>query len=226
MQLGDSSMSLSVLETYFQDMKQPIEKVVSYYPIIEEKTKKGKTVFDFPNKYFVMFGEKDVKTCNMDGLKQERKWRRWNDEVLMHIITPNLYRTVSEARTAVSHFAEVGDWKENIDKRQFWLIMNVGPYAMYTLGKVLKSKYKLKPEVRLSLYDECDRWVQAVGKKNPFLGGDRPNLADLSVYGTLSCMEGCPVFEDMMANTAIGQWYGQMRQAVNNHDGARLLAGN
>jgi len=58
----------------------------------------------------------------------------------MHVITPNLYRTISEASSAVRHFAEVGGWKENLDTKQYWLIMNVGPYAMYILGKMLKSK--------------------------------------------------------------------------------------
>ena len=43
----------------------------------------------------------------------------------------------------------------------------------------MSARYKLKQEVRLSLYDECDKWMQAVGKKEQFLGGDRPNLADL-----------------------------------------------
>ena len=58
----------------------------------------------------------------------------------MHVITPNLYRTLSEAHSAVSYFAELGCWRDHIDYKQYWLIMTVGPYAMYTLGLMLKSK--------------------------------------------------------------------------------------
>jgi hypothetical protein len=31
----------------------------------------------------------------------------------------------------------------------------------------------------------CDEFVLAVGPNRPFLGGDKPNLADLSVFGVL-----------------------------------------
>ena len=67
-------MSLSVLESYFKDLNQPIETVVSYYPILEEKTKDGKTEFNFPNKYFIMFGGKNVKESEMEKLK----WVQFN----------------------------------------------------------------------------------------------------------------------------------------------------
>ena len=67
--LGDSSMSLSVLESYLRDLKQPIETVVSYYPILEEKTKDGKIEFSFPNKYFIMSGGKEVNESDMEKLK-------------------------------------------------------------------------------------------------------------------------------------------------------------
>ena len=30
-----------------------------------------------------------------------------------------------------------------------------------------------------------------------FLGGDKPNLADLAVYGALSAVEGCEAFLDL-----------------------------
>lgn len=50
--------------------------------------------------------------------------------------------------------------------------------------------------------------MAAVQKKGtPFLGGDRPNLADITVFGILSSIEGCGAFQDLKDNTAIGKWY-------------------
>ena len=43
----------------------------------------------------------------------------------------------------------------------------------------------------------------SIGK---FLGGDKPNLADLAVYGALSAVEGCEAFLDL-----------QVREQITNH---------
>ena len=40
-------------------------------------------------------------------------------------------------------------------------------------------RYNLKPDVRGSLYDCCNQWVEAVGCDRQFMGGATPNLADL-----------------------------------------------
>ena len=44
----------------------------------------------------------------------------------------------------------------------------------------------MKDNPRESLYDEAKKWTKAIGKKRKFMGGSKPNLADLvssfSVY--------------------------------------------
>jgi microsomal prostaglandin-E synthase 2 len=54
-----------------------------------------------------------------------------------------------------------------------------GAAIMYLLSKQLKKKYNLKDDVRESLYDFCREWVAAIGKDRKFMGGEKPNLADL-----------------------------------------------
>lgn len=44
------------------------------------------------------------------------------------------------------------------------------------------NRYKLKDDVRQSLYDECNKWTTAIGKHRRYMGGDKPNLADLVRY--------------------------------------------
>ena len=45
------------MESYILDKSQTMEKLLSYFPVIESKNEKGKTVYEYPNKYFIMFGE-------------------------------------------------------------------------------------------------------------------------------------------------------------------------
>ena len=40
-------------------------------------------------------------------------------------------------------------------------------------------RHKLKDDVRESMYDACREWMDAIGPKRKFMGGDKPNLADL-----------------------------------------------
>ena len=70
----------------------------------------------------------------------------------------------------------------------------IGAAAMYLIGKRLKKRHNLKDDVRQSLYDDCGIWTRAIqAKKTKFMGGDKPDLSDLAVYGVLSAIEGCQV---------------------------------
>ena len=48
----------------------------------------------------------------------------------------------------------------------------------------LKKKYGILGDPREELYESARQWAEAVGER-PFLGGDRPNLADLSTFGAI-----------------------------------------
>lgn len=41
------------------------------------------------------------------------------------------------------------------------------------------DRHNLQDDVRQDLYKAVNDWVAAIGKKRKFMGGDRPNLADL-----------------------------------------------
>ena len=41
------------------------------------------------------------------------------------------------------------------------------------------KRYELKEDVRQSMYDYANEWVQAVGTTHKFRGGATPNLSDL-----------------------------------------------
>lgn len=71
----------------------------------------------------------------------ELKWRKWSDEVLVHMLSPNVYRTVNEAYQAFNWFADIGEWRQHFPSWEVSLMINVGAYAMWMIGKRLKKKY-------------------------------------------------------------------------------------
>lgn len=155
---------------------------------------------------------------------EERKWRKWADDVLVHTLSPNVYRTREEALQAFNWFSDVGEWEKHFPSWERYLIIYVGATAMYLIGKRLKKRHNLKDDVRMSLYDECNNWVRAINAKGtPFMGGQQPNLADLAVYGVLSSIEGCIAFKDLLDNSKISKWYVSMKDAVSHHQGAQFV---
>lgn len=86
-------------------------------------------------------------------------------------------------------------------------------------------RHNIKDDVRQSLYDAANDWMKAIQKKGtPFLGGDKPNLADISVFGVLSSIEGCGAFEDLKTNTSIGQWFQAMKMNMKETSGKHLAS--
>lgn len=40
---------------------------------------------------------------------EERKWRKWADEVFVHVLSPNVYRTLDESYRTFKWFSEVSE---------------------------------------------------------------------------------------------------------------------
>ena len=100
------------------------------------------------------------------------------DRVLVHSLSPNIYRTIPEAIQAFNNFSNMGKWDEHFSTFERLTAVYVGSAAMWLIGKRLKKRYALKDDVRETLYDNCRLWLKAIGKNRQFMGGDRPNLAD------------------------------------------------
>ncbi|KAI5701016.1 hypothetical protein M8J75_005285 [Diaphorina citri] len=219
-QMNDSSMIVSCLASYLSDTSIQLEEVASYFPETEYRDDDGTVKKEIMNRYFLMLNDR-MNGRTVKDIMDERKWRKWADQVLVHTLSPNVYRTKEEALQSFEWFSEVGEWDKHFSKWERLLMVYVGAYAMYYISKRLKKRHNLKEEVRESLYDECNQWVKTIEKREngPFFGGQKPNLADLAVYGVLSSIEGCEAFKDLMAKSKIKPWYERMRTNVTNHLG-------
>jgi len=220
-QMNDSSYIISLFRSFVLDPSKALDEIATFYPIYKITDEKGKSRYEVENKYFIMFQEqlKDDKKA-IENRKEERTWRIWVDDNLVHTISPNIYRTFGESLDSFRWFSKFGNWEENFPTWERVFVVYVGAAAMYFIGKRLKKKHSLKPDVRQSLYDSCNEWLRGKGSQRTFMGGDKPNLADLAVYGALTSFEGTMAFADLLQHTAIGPWFYATKEAVRCHLGA------
>lgn len=223
--LNDSTMIISTLSSHLQDKTKKLSELVKYFPIIYYTDENGDKKSEIMNRYFLMLDNpKKGQTRTKTEIEDERKWRKWTDDVLVHSLSPNVYRTPGEALQAFSWFSEVGEWEKHFPAWERYLIIYVGAYAMWLIGKRLKKRHNLKDDVRESLYDDCNRFARAVKLKGtPFMGGQEPDLADLAVYGVLNAIEGCDAFQDVLQRTNISKWFFAMKALVKANAGVNSL---
>ncbi|CAJ2641934.1 unnamed protein product [Trifolium pratense] len=139
---------------------------------------------------------------------EETKWRRWVDNHLVHVLSPNIYRNTSEALESFDYITSNGNFSfmEKIS------VKYAGAAAMYFVSKKLKKKYNITDE-RAALYEAAETWVDALNGRE-FLGGSKPNFADLAVFGVLRPIRYLRSGKDMVEHTRIGEWYTRMESVV------------
>ncbi|KAI9113394.1 hypothetical protein K1719_015919 [Acacia pycnantha] len=139
---------------------------------------------------------------------EEKRWRGWVDNHLVHLLSPNIYRSVPEALESFDYITNRGNFSffERLTAKYG------GAAAMYFVSKKLKKKHNIADE-RAALYGAAEEWVDAL-KGRKFLGGSNPNLADLAVFGVLRPIRHLKSGKDMVEHTKIGKWYSDMEEAV------------
>lgn len=60
-------------------------EIVKSYPRVTFVDDRNKEKVDVMNKYFLMFGDEDSHRSKED-LIEERKWRKWADDSLVHML--------------------------------------------------------------------------------------------------------------------------------------------
>lgn len=161
----------------------------------------------------------DAVTVSMDALAEkpaahvarDREWTEWVDDHLIHLISPNIYGTMTESFQAFEYI---------VDNAKFsaWQRMSIrysGTVAMYMVGKKIKKKYNIE-RPREEMYEAIDKWTAAVDAQGGrFLGGDAPSTADLAVFGVLRAISKFDTFADIKKNCASFEaWFDRTREAV------------
>ncbi|GJN12968.1 hypothetical protein PR202_ga31297 [Eleusine coracana subsp. coracana] len=128
--------------------------------------------------------------------EEEAKWRRFT------LDARGMFR-MGELKTQE---------RGNFSFTERFAVKYAGAAAMYMVSKKLKKKYNIT-DARASLYDAANTWMEALNGRD-FLGGSKPNLADLAVFGVLRPIRYLRAGKDMVENTQIGEWYQRMEAAV------------
>ncbi|CAH0474399.1 unnamed protein product [Peronospora belbahrii] len=149
--------------------------------------------------------DKDIE----HGEEEEKHWCQWVNKKLILLTPPNIYRTIPEALQAFDYCLTEGNFT-SMERR---MSKYAGAMVMYLIAKRAKKKYEIDDE-RLTLYSALKNWVDAIGDKRPFLGGQEPNMADLSVFGVLRAMHGLDTYNDIMRETDIAPWFTRMSLKV------------
>ena len=58
----------------------------------------------------------------------------------MHVIAPNVYRTLKESLDAFNWFDKAGEWGENFNTFERYCAKYLGAIAMYFISKRLKTR--------------------------------------------------------------------------------------
>ena len=204
-QIEDSSLIISVLESR-RVSEKPLDTILSYFPIITYQD--GKSVAkDIMNKFVIAHGNAE----NLDARREEAKWREWLDDTFVHKLPVNIYRTPKESLSAFEYIMRV----EGFSATQKWLGKYIGAVSMYYVAKRLKKRHNISGDPRESIYKDGRKWMKAIGENRAYLGGSEPNLADVSVFGVLSSIEGLDTFTDLMAqNGRLEKWYRGVKSFV------------
>nr|CAB58343.1 hypothetical protein [Drosophila erecta] len=219
-QMVDSSAIISLIATYLQDKRTEIGELAQFYPHTSFFDDDGKKKNDILNKYFLMYREHTPKGVSKETEESDRKWRSWADSHLVHLISPNCYQTMGESLETFEWFSQAGEWDIHFPKWERDLMVYCGATAMWAIAKMLKRRHALTDDVRSHMYDALDQWTTELKKRNTkFMGGKQPSLADLSVFGVLSSMEGCQTFKDCLQNTSIGKWFYDVKALVEKNRG-------
>lgn len=157
----------------------------------------------------------DKSSDSTKGSNEEREWLGWVDSHLVHVLSPNIYRTAGEALESFDYITSHGNFSfmEKVTAKY------AGAAAMYFVSKNLKKKYNITDE-RGALYEAAETWVDALNGRD-FLGGKTPNLADLAVFGVLRPIRHLRSGKDMVENTRISDWYSRMEKVVGESSRAR-----
>ncbi|GJY29458.1 prostaglandin E synthase 2 [Tanacetum coccineum] len=139
---------------------------------------------------------------------ETKKWRGWVDNHLVHVLSPNIYRSPSEALESFDYITTHG----NFSFTERLVAKYGGAAAMYFVSKKLKKRHNITDE-RKALYEAAETWVDAL-KGRQYLGGSEPNLGDLAVFGVLRPIRYLTSGKDMVENTHIGEWFTRMESQM------------
>ena len=172
------------------------------------------------------------RTVPHDIDEDEQKWINWVDTEFIPLITPNLYKTWSNAVSAFDYINS----NSALSGGMKLLNVYVGAAAMYMVAqKRLKNRYK-DQDVNQLLVQACNQYASDAINRTTHYHNSRsssPDIADLNLYGVLRATCYCSAYlkhlllgSDSATSDAFKQWYTSMEQLAPKMTTANIIDHN
>lgn len=150
--------------------------------------------------------------------EEARKWNKWCDEKFAVTVYPNITRSVAECWQALGYLQSCPE---------FSTVRAVATRAVGALGMAaahgkIKKKYGMDNE-RDALFSAVEAWAKEVGSK-PFRGGEKPDLADLAVFGCIRGISALPLHQELVDHKEFGPWYARVAKILEVQAGSTQAA--
>lgn len=140
---------------------------------------------------------------------EEDQWVNWSDQVLVRALPPLIYRSLPEALEAFDYITQEGKFS--------WLQQRLVKYSGAMVMKMVAKKTAREQGIAdaEAHFKKClSQWETVLGDRK-FLGREKPNGADLAIYGVLNSVENLGAFQWVKKNTKVHQWYEQVTMELN-----------
>lgn len=140
--------------------------------------------------------------------EKEAKWLKWADATLVRALPPLIYRNFGDSLKAFDYITQ----QEKFNWFQQRTIKYSGAMVMTLVAKKsAKEQGIADPEAHLK---KCLKdWAGALGSGD-YLGGSKPNAADLAAFGILKSIETLPAFRWIRDNSTVWNWYQRCDQVA------------
>ena len=131
---------------------------------------------------------------------------------LVQLLTANIYRSPAEAWATFGYLTQ-----RNFSPVAALPAQAAGAVIMYVVA-ARRRRERGWTDARAALRAGVGEWTAALAGE-PFLGGARPNLADIEVFGMLRSIRGLDTWREVLAPDAAGAapiaaWYARMEARV------------
>jgi microsomal prostaglandin-E synthase 2 len=149
-----------------------------------------------------------------EGMTIEDAWIKWVESYLLQLVVVNIYGTLDESRETFDYLLTHRDFGWFMRSASYWL----GSIVMHQVARSRLKKFTdIQGKHKQVFFDACADLGRKAGTAGGFIGGTKPNAADLNAYGVIRSLEGTRTLRDAIAGGAGEEfkvWYERMNKTV------------
>jgi microsomal prostaglandin-E synthase 2 len=138
-----------------------------------------------------------------DGSAAETKWLAWSEEYVQGMPTV-VYKDLPSSLKSFSYITKVGKFGW-LDRR---IVQFSGALVMTLVAKKIRKRQGIVDPPAF-LRGRVTEWADGL-KGSPFMGGEKPNAADMAVYGISRVVAGLEAGKIFSENAAFSMWLNRM----------------